>query len=64
MDSKEQIEIISYECIKVGKYYRYILKTIIDGEEIQANLQQYDCCLTLNEFMLKAKDGMIKERYR
>ena len=64
MDRKEQIEVVSFECIEVGKYYRYILKTIIDGEPIQANLQTEECCLTLDEFLEKAKDGIIKERYR
>lgn len=64
MDRKEQIEITSFECIKVDKYYRYILKAIIDGKQIQANIQQEDAGMTQQEFLLKAREGMIKERYR
>jgi hypothetical protein len=64
MDRKEQIEVTSFECIKVEQYYKYILKAILDGEPIQANIQQEDAEMTLEEFLIKAKDGMIKERYR
>ena len=63
MDRKEQIEVISFECIEIGKYYRYILKTMVDGESIQSNLQT-EQRLTLEEFLEKAKDGIIRERYR
>ena len=70
MDREQQIEITSFEhsIINVDgvKHIRYVLKTIIDGELIQSNLQLvYDGnIISKEDFFNKTKDGMIKERYR
>jgi hypothetical protein len=70
MNKEAKIEITSFEhsIINVDgvKHIRYVLKTIIDGELIQSNLQLvYDGnIISKEDFFNKTKDGMIKERYR
>lgn len=70
MDRKEQIEITSYKYSFVYmddvKHIRYVMKSMIDNQEIQSNLQMiYDGnIMTKEEFLDKAKEGIIRERYR
>lgn len=70
MDREQQIKITSFEHfiieIKGVKHIRYVLKTIIDGEQIQCNLQEeYEgFARSKYEILERAKEGMIKERYR
>jgi hypothetical protein len=70
MNKEAKIEITSFEhsIINVDgvKHIRYVLKSIIDGELIQSNLQLvYDGnIISKEDFFNKTKDGMIKERYR
>ena len=70
MDREQQIEIISFEHLFVYidnvKHIRYIMKSMIDNQEIQSNLQMvYDGnIMTKEEFLEKAKEGIIRERYR
>lgn len=70
MDREQQIEIISFEHLFVYidnvKHIRYIMKSMIDNQEIQSNLQMvYDGnVMTKEEFLEKAKEGIIRERYR
>ena len=70
MDREQQIEIVSYKYSFVYmddvKHIRYVMKSMIDNQEIQSNLQMvYDGnIMTKEEFLEKAKEGIIRERYR
>lgn len=70
MDREQQIEIVSYKYSFVYmddvKHIRYVMKCIIDNQELQCNLQMiYDGnVMSKYEFLEKAKDGIIRERYR
>jgi hypothetical protein len=70
MDREQQIEITSFEHFIIDvdgvKHIRYVLKTIIDGESIQCNLQEVyqGYPITKEGFIERAREGMIKERYR
>ena len=70
MNKEAKIEITSFEHFIIDvdgvKHIRYVLKTIVDGEPIQCNLQEvYQGYLITKEgFIERAREGMIKERYR
>ena len=70
MDREQQIEITSFEHFIIDvdgvKHIRYVLKTIVDGESIQCNLQEeYEgFARSKYEILERAREGMIKERYR
>lgn len=70
MDREPKIEIISFEHLFVYidnvKHIRYIMKSIVDNESIQSNLQMVynGNIMTKEEFFDKYKNGMIRERYR
>jgi hypothetical protein len=70
MDREQQIEIISYEYLFVYvdniKHIRYIMKAIVGNEPIQCNLQEVyqGYPITKEGFIERAREGMIKERYR
>lgn len=70
MDREQQIKITSFEhytlYVDEVKHIRYVMKSIIDNQEIQSNLQMiYDGnVMTKEEFLDKAKEGIIRERYR
>ena len=70
MDREQQIKIVIYKYSFVYmddvKHIRYVMKSMIDNQEIQSNLQMvYDgSIMTKKEFLDKAKEGIIRERYR
>jgi hypothetical protein len=68
MDREQQIEFKSFTCKIIDNKIRYVLKLIIDGEEIQCNIQEkitddYECIFEEQHYE-KIVKGMIKERYR
>jgi hypothetical protein len=70
MNKEAKIEITSFEHFIINvdgvKHIRYVLKTIIDGEPIQCNLQEVYQGFEKSKYEIleRARDGMIKERYR
>lgn len=69
MDRKEQIKITSFEHFIIYvdgvKHIRYVLKTIIDNQPIQCNLQErWKGAKGKYEILKRVEKGMIKERYR
>lgn len=70
MNKEAKIEITSFEHFIIDvdgvKHIRYVLKTIVDGESIQCNLQEVyqGYPITKEGFIERAREGMIKERYR
>ena len=70
MDREQQIEITSFEHFIINvdgvKHIRYVLKTIVDGESIQCNLQEVYQGFEKSKYEIleRAREGMIKERYR
>lgn len=70
MNKETKIKITSFEhytlYVDEVKHIRYVMKSIIDNQEIQSNLQIiYDGnVMTKEEFLEKAKEGIIRERYR
>jgi hypothetical protein len=68
MDREQQIEFKSFTCKIIDNKIRYVLKLIIDGEDIQVNIQEkitddYECIFD-EQYYEKILNGMIKERYR
>jgi hypothetical protein len=68
MDREQQIEFKSFTCKIIDNKIRYVLKLIIDGEEVQCNIQNeiregYECIFEEQHYERIVK-GMIKERYR
>jgi hypothetical protein len=70
MDRKSKIEVTSFEhyIIEIDgvKHIRYVMKSIVDGEDIQCNLQEVykGYPITKEGLLERAREGMIKERYR
>ena len=70
MNKEAKIEITSFEHFIIDvdgvKQISYVLKTIVDGEPIQCNLQEVyqGYPITKEGFIERAREGMIKERYR
>ena len=68
MDREQQIEFKSLTCKIIDNKIRYVLKVIIDGEDIQCNIQHeikegYECIFEEKHYK-KIIQGMVKERYR
>jgi hypothetical protein len=68
MDREQQIEFKSFTCKIIDNKIRYVLKVIIDGEDIQCNIQEeitddYECIIN-KKYYEKIVKEMIKERYR
>lgn len=70
MDREQQIEVTSFEHFIIDvdgvKYIRYVLKSIVDGESIQCNLQEVYQGFEKSKYEIleRAREGMVKERYR
>ena len=70
MNKEAKLEITSFEHFIINvdgvKQIRYVLKTIVNGESIQCNLQEVYQGFEKSKYEIleRAREGMIKERYR
>jgi len=70
MNKNAKIEVTSFEHyiieIEGVKHIRYVMKSIVDGEDVQCNLQEVykGYPITKEGFLERAREGMIRQRYR